>query len=277
MKRKRFAKKSLGQHFLRRPSVAARIVEAARIRPEELVVELGPGEGALTERLLGTGARVVAVELDRDLAARLRERFGEEESAGRLEVIEADFTKIALTSLAADRGTDRCVLVGNIPYNETRHVLFSFLVDEVEVIDRSVLMLQKEVGERIVSPPGSRVYGITSVILQALYEVRALFAVPAEAFWPKPSVDSVVLGFARAADPLVEGEAIAPYLSFVKRLFQQRRKTLQKILKNAFSLTEEELDRIAEATKLDLGSRPEQMSKEDLLALARETWEVSGV
>lgn len=246
-------------------------MSSAELSASDTVIELGAGKGILTSPLAETGARVIALEIDRDLYGDLAARFGPdgESPSENVEIINADFTEISLTGLLADRGRERCVLMGNIPYNLTREVLFSFLVDELEIIGGSCLMVQKEVGDRIVSPPGSRVYGITSVILQSLYTVRSLFRVAPGSFNPRPKVASTVLKFRPLDRPLVTADELRMFIGVVKNLFQQRRKTLNKTIRAFYSATESELADITAATGIDLQNRPEALSKEEFVELSR--------
>ncbi|MBP2681691.1 MAG: rsmA [Candidatus Krumholzibacteriota bacterium] len=258
-------------------AIAARIVEAAHLAPGTAVIELGPGKGILTRPLAGRGVSLIAIELDRELHAELERWFEPNDEApkdaaairGSVEVLNADFTGLSITDLLASRGFERCVLFGNIPYHLTRHVLFSFLVDEHEMIEAAYLMVQREVGERIVSPPGSRVYGITSVVLQSLYAVRPLFRVGPGAFFPRPKVESIVVEFQHLEKTAVEPGEQNDFLSLVKNLFQQRRKTIRNTLKKFYSLTESELERIGRGADVSLDKRPEELGKEAFLALSR--------
>lgn len=280
MKQKTFRpKKRLGQNFLHDPAIAARIVEAASLAPGTAVIELGAGKGILTRPLAERGARLIAIELDRELHAELERCFAEaRESAcdstrlpmrASVEVLSADFTKLSITELLASRGLERCILFGNIPYHLTRDVLFSFLVDEHEMIDAAYLMLQREVGERIVSPPGNRVYGITSVILQSLYAVRPLFRVGPGAFFPRPKVESIVVEFKHLEKAAVEPGELKGFVALVKNLFQQRRKTIHNTLKQFYTLSESELGDIEQTTGVSLEKRPEELGKDAFLDLSR--------
>ena len=267
-------KKRFGQNFLHDRGTAVKIVAAAHVAPDELVVELGPGHGVLTRLLAARGAHLVAVELDRVLVAELEAEFDLKLVAGsearrRVEVISADFTTVKLAELSGQRGYDRCVLIGNIPYHVTRHVLFDFLVEEYEHVSRAVIMMQREVGERIASAPGSRVYGITSVVLQSLYEIGLVTKVAAGSFFPRPNVASIVLSFTPLAAPLVHFDQRREFVRLVKNLFQQRRKTIHSTLRAFYELPEEALVRIGEQTGIDLKSRPEALSTEAFLALSR--------
>jgi 16S rRNA (adenine1518-N6/adenine1519-N6)-dimethyltransferase len=268
------AKKRLGQNFLYDPAIARKIVDAAGLAPGDTVVELGPGRGILTRELIAKGVRLIALEIDAALAQELKKEFENFAARGadsltRAEILNEDFLKIPLSGLLAARNFARCTLVGNIPYNLTRDVLFSLLVDESEVIDAAYIMLQREVGERIVSPPGSRVYGITSVVLQSLYDVRVVTKVAPGSFTPRPRVASVVLEFKPLDNPLIERPELKPFVTLVKNLFQQRRKTIHNTLKAFYSLQETALAGIEAQTGIDLGSRPEDLGKEEFVKLSR--------
>ena len=270
MKQKTFRpKKRLGQNFLHDPAIAARIVEAASLAPGAAVIELGAGKGILTRPLAERGVRLIAIELDRELHAELERSFNSGGPSTSVEVVSADFTKLSITELLASRGFERCVLFGNIPYHLTRHVLFSFLVDEHERIEAAYLMVQREVGERIVSPPGNRVYGIPSVILQSLYAARPLFRVGPGAFFPRPKVESIVVEFKHLQKAVVEPNELKGFVTLVKNLFQQRRKTIRNTLKKFYSLSETDLGEIEKTTGVSLDKRPEELGKEIFLSLSR--------
>lgn len=277
MKRKNFRpKKSLGQNFLYDPAIARKIAAAA-VNSGDVVVELGAGRGILTRALAGAGADVIAVEVDRALAEALKAEFaGVEKLAGpRPEIIHADFTELSLAELLSARGHERCKLVGNIPYYLTRDVLFGFLVDEWKRIEGATIMIQREVGDRIVSPPGSRVYGITSVILQTLYDVRTVMKVLPGSFNPRPKVASIVLGFEPRARQLLADEELRPFVKLTKNVFQQRRKTIQNTLRAFYDLDEAALEKIHETTGIDLGLRPEALGNEAFIDLLRSISEVT--
>ena len=267
-------KKRFGQNFLHDRGTAVKIVASAHVAPGELVVELGSGHGVLTKLLAASGAHVVALELDRTLVAELEAEFDLKLDAGsearrRVEVISADFTTVKLAELVKTRGYDRCVLIGNIPYHITRHVLFDFLVEEYEHVSRAVIMMQREVGDRIASAPGSRAYGIPSVVLQSFYEIGVVTKVAAGSFFPRPKVASMVLSFTPLARPLVLPGHRRDFVLLVKNLFQQRRKTIHNTLRSFYELGEDALAKIGAETGIDLKLRPEMLSKEQFLLLAR--------
>ena len=149
------------------------------------------------------------------------------------------------------------------------------LVDEHDVLTGASIMIQREVGERIVSPPGSRVYGITSVVLQSLYDVATVMKVAPGSFVPRPRVSSIVLSFTPLAQPLLRPGELAPFKELVKNLFNQRRKTIQNTLRSFYRLSDEALSVIRENANVDLGQRPEQLAKETFLKLSRTLAEVS--
>jgi len=274
-------KKRFGQNFLHDRGIAAKIVDAAHIADGDLVVELGPGHGVLTKVMAGRGARLVALELDRGLVDELNAEFdltlgADSDARRRIEIVSADFTRVKLGEVVEERGHKTCVLIGNIPYNATRHVLFDFLVEETSRVSRAVIMMQREVGDRIASPPGSRVYGITSVVLQSFYDIRVVTKVAAGSFHPRPKVASIVLSFIPLARPLLPEAERGSFVLLVRNLFQQRRKTIHNTLRAFYSLSEESLTRIAAQTGIDLKCRPETLSKEQFLELSRALGAVRG-
>jgi 16S rRNA (adenine1518-N6/adenine1519-N6)-dimethyltransferase len=213
-------RKRFGQHFLTDVSVLEAIADAVGPRPGERVVEIGPGLGALTERLLDRTDSLDAVEIDRDLVARLRRRWPEP----RLRVHEGDALAFDFAALA---GGARLRLVGNLPYNISSPLLIRLLGFR-EVVADAHFMLQKEVVMRIVASPGSADYGRLGVMMQAFDEVERLFDVPPEAFDPPPRVDSSVVRLRPRAQPLVRDFASLERLLSVA--FNQRRKMLRGTL-----------------------------------------------
>ena len=153
-------------------------------------------------------------------------------------------------------------------------VLFGFLVDGHSVVDKAYIMMQKEVGDRIVSPPGSRVYGITSVILQTLYETRVVTKVAPGSFYPRPKVASVVLEFVGREEQMLEPHELAPLRELVKNVFQQRRKTIHSTLRSFYSLSEDALEAVSRGSGVDLTLRPEALDKETFLRLSRSLTQV---
>jgi 16S rRNA (adenine1518-N6/adenine1519-N6)-dimethyltransferase len=213
------SRQKLGQHFLIKGSTLERIASAACPSHEDLVVEIGPGRGALTERLLRHAARVVAIELDPNLAAHLRLKFAAEP---RLEIVEAD-------ALAADFSQwPGAPIAGNLPY----YVATPIIERTIRLaIPRAVFLIQKEVAERLVAQPGTRAYGLLTVATAIFARTRMLFEVKPSAFHPPPKVDSAVVHLERHT-PLV-GDPDA-FLGFAAHCFRHKRKTLRNNLAEMF-------------------------------------------
>jgi 16S rRNA (adenine1518-N6/adenine1519-N6)-dimethyltransferase len=213
------ARKRFGQHFLTDAAVIEAIVAAIDPRPGEALVEIGPGLGAMTDPLVARSGRLAVVELDRDLAARLRRR-------AELDVVEADVLRVDFAALA-DAAGRRLRIVGNLPYNISTPILFHLLPVADRVEDQH-FMLQKEVVERMVAAPGGKDYGRLSVMLQWRYELESVLDVPPEAFEPPPRVDSAVVRMQPFAAPAALDAALLERLVAVA--FSQRRKLLRHTL-----------------------------------------------
>jgi 16S rRNA (adenine1518-N6/adenine1519-N6)-dimethyltransferase len=226
------AKRSLGQNFLTDASVLDRIIEAAGAGNGDTVLEIGPGKGALTERLLATGARVVAVELDERLRKDLRVL---EANHPHLEVVWADVMDTSWSSLGLPEGA---MLVANIPYYLTSLLILRALgADDGGDIGtpfrRLVLMVQEEVADRLLAEPGSRQWGALSVAVRQRAEVRLVCKVPRRAFKPVPGVDSAVVCTDVRAQWAVPPVSPSRFRRVVRAIFAQRRKTLRNALKSA--------------------------------------------
>ena len=260
-------KKGLGQNFLTDRNVLARIVEVVGIAAGERVLEVGPGRGALTRLLAEKGAQLVAVELDRQLVPLLTREFA---GLGSVEIIQADILEADLRSLLLSRWQGRWKVAANLPYNISSQVLIRFL-DNRELFSRLVLMLQREVGERLVAPPACKEYGILSVFCRLHFAVFREFTVRPGSFYPVPKVDSVVLRFEPLPAPRVDVADEAFFRQVVKAAFGQRRKTLWNCLKGAgFTADDQALVRALERCRIDGGRRGETLSLEEFAALSRE-------
>lgn len=242
-------RKRFGQNFLVDANVINQIVAAVDPRPGEHVIEIGPGRGALTDRLIKTGCQLDVIEIDRDLAAELVERHP------RLNVISADVLKVDLASLVGD-GTR---IVGNLPYNISTPLLFRLF--GTRGIKDMHFMLQYEVVERMTAQPSSGSYGRLSVMSQYHCEARQLFTVPPTAFVPQPKVVSAIVRLVpRAFAPVAINETTLSLL--LTRAFSQRRKTIRNALKPF--LNEAELVQLG----LDPSARPENLSVSDFVRSA---------
>jgi len=248
------AKKSFGQNFLEDKSILARIAALCDVKPgATAVVEIGAGLGALTASLVEAGGHVVALERDRDLAPLLRARF---QNTPQVEVVEANALTMDLHVLAARLG--KLTVCGNLPYHLTSPLIFLAL-DQVTAWRRLVVMVQKEVADRMVAPPDNRTYGLLSVLLQGQLQVRRALDVPPHAFHPRPKIWSSVVTMEPLENP-VPGADLPAYRRVAKAAFSARRKTLRNTLRN---LLGETLDQVLTQAGVDPGKRAETLSAAD--------------
>jgi len=247
------ARKRFGQHFLHDTSVVARIVRAIGARPGERLVEIGPGLGALTGALLESCENLDVIELDRDLAAKLRADY---QGDPRVRVHTGDALKFDFRQLAAPG--ERLRVVGNLPYNVSTPLLFH-LLDQAAVIEDMHFMLQREVVGRLVAQPGGKDYSRLTVMVRLNCDSEKLFDVGAGAFRPAPRVTSAVVHLRVRRDPAVALVEFAAFKGLVTHLFSRRRKTLRNSLRGR--LSESELESLG----IDPGARPETL---DLSAFA---------
>jgi 16S rRNA (adenine1518-N6/adenine1519-N6)-dimethyltransferase len=250
-------RKRFGQHFLHDPAVIARIVRALDARGGDHLVEIGPGRGALTAQLLARAdCTLDAIEIDRDLAARLRTGFA---ANGRSALHEADALTFDFAALARARGGPLRIL-GNLPYNISTPLLFHLLEHAAAIADLTV-MLQREVVARLAARPGERDYGRLTVMLAPLAEVRRLFDVGPGAFQPPPRVWSAVVRLTLRPIPLFDPSP--SYARLVAAAFAQRRKTLRNALSEL--LTREQIS----ACGIDPAVRPETLAPQAFNTLAQ--------
>ncbi len=288
------AKKSWGQNFLGDEGILDDIARLAAPRAGEVVVELGAGLGHLTARLVARGAKVVAVERDRDMARVLRAEIGE-----RIVLLEADAARLDYGWIAAEHGGSagaqaprastptatptptptptatviatpppKLAVVGNLPYHLTSPILFSIL-DQVERVSRAVFLLQREVAERLAAAPGTHAWGLLSVLLQREADVSIERIVPAGAFVPPPKVESAVL-CALFRPPLAKVADPARFRRLVKAGFAQRRKTLANALEAGRIAEPEALAAAMARAGIDPRRRGETLTVEEWAALDRE-------
>ncbi len=217
---KHIPRKRFGQHFLSDSGIIDAIVRAIAPQPGQPMVEIGPGLAALTQPLVERLGRLTVIELDRDLAARLRQH-------GQLQVIESDVLKVDFAQVAQALGAPKIRVVGNLPYNISSPILFH-LLEHVQSIEDQHFMLQKEVIDRMVAAPSTAAYGRLSVMLQWRYAMEDVLFVPPEAFEPPPRVDSAVVRMVPHADPAAVDVALLEEL--VQVAFSQRRKLLRHTL-----------------------------------------------
>lgn len=255
-------KQSLGQNFLIDENVARKIVNSIAPKPEDTIVEIGPGFGSLTKYLCNSCKRLISVEIDRRLLPGLRERFG---SSSHFELVHADFLKFALSDLAED---GKIRLVGNIPYQITSQVVFKAF-DARAIVSDLTIMIQREVAERIIAQPHTKAYGILSVFSQLLSEPRILFHVSRNVFKPRPDVDSSIVrwDFSKSHDESIRDFHVLDKV--IHTSFGQRRKMLRKSLQQMSGFSN-----ISSYVNLDLERRPEALTPAEFVDLSNRITEL---
>ena len=258
-------KRSLGQNFLVDPNTQRAIVRALGAGGSAQVLEIGPGRGALTEHLAGGVDRLVCVELDDALAAALRERFADDPT---VEIVTADFLQTTRTSVGLADGDLH--VIGNLPYNRTSPMLFHILSDAWRP-HHALVMVQREVAERILAPPGSRTYGALSIGVQVLAEVESVMKVSRKAFRPVPDIESSVIRLRPHAPKRLSAAEERALRVLTRVAFARRRKQFQRILRDApeYRLDEAGVAGIEARLGIDLRGRPETFDPETFVALSR--------
>jgi 16S rRNA (adenine1518-N6/adenine1519-N6)-dimethyltransferase len=253
-------RKSLGQHCLLDPSNLARIADTLGPVGGDTVVEIGAGRGGLTDQLRERARRVVAVELDRALAALLRQRY---EGDDRVSVVEGDILKLELGALAGGE----YALIGNVPYYITTPIVFHAL--QRPRPSRAVFLVQREVADRMTATPSSAQYGALTVNLHALARVEALFTIPAGAFHPPPKVQSSVVRIEPLSEPLVPEHAERAFRTFVQSAFALRRKQMRRVVRSITGLDAATADGLLSEVGIGPEARPEALSPVQFAALVR--------
>ena len=248
--------KALGQHFLADPNTAERIVRLAGVGPGDRIVEVGPGVGSLTVALLDAGAHVCAIEVDRHVVPVL-----EDVTAGRdIEIVAADALRVDWSSLLGDQ---RFAMVANLPYNLATPIVVEAL-ERAPMIDHFLVMVQREVGERLAAGPGDDAYGAVSVKVAYYAEAKVVGRVPATVFLPPPRVESVLVQLTRRAEPPVPIADPSRLFALVRAGFATRRKTLRRALDGLV-----DADAFAHAA-IDPSARAETLSLDDWARLSAE-------
>ncbi len=248
-------RKRFGQHFLHDRNIIDKIIRAIDPGEDDQLVEIGPGQGALTFPLLKRCKHLTAIELDRDLIPRLQQRAAAGE---QLEIVNADILKFELDSLLGGRFR----IVGNLPYNISTPLMFH-LLDSIEKIQDMHFMVQKEVARRIVASVGTRNYGRLSVMIQNTCDCRYLFDVAPASFTPPPRVDSAVIRLIPYPKPIVDQSDFQVFSEIVQTAFNQRRKTITNSLKSFVDVE------IINACAIDTRLRAENLSLQDYANLAK--------
>jgi len=253
------AKKRLGQNFLVNEEVVARILDLIDAGTRDTVVEIGPGRGALTGSLADSAHKLYAVEFDRDLAPRLKDRFAENTN---VTILQQDFLKAA----PDDFGDGRLYVVGNIPYNITSPVI-DWLCEHSSRIEGAVLMVQREVARRICSKPGVKDWSPMAIFVQIAFRAQVAFDVPAEDFDPPPKVHSSVIQMTSVDSP--KADLPDNFVEVVRAAFAQRRKLLVNNLVPALISDSEYVESMMGKLGLDRKARAEQVTVEQFVQLAR--------
>jgi 16S rRNA (adenine1518-N6/adenine1519-N6)-dimethyltransferase len=238
-------------------------VATAEVTPGEHALEVGPGLGSLTLALLEAGARVTAIEIDPRLAEQLPLTVAERAPGAELRVVESDALKVDAV------GGDPVALVANLPYNVSVPVLLH-LLERVPSLRRGVVMVQREVGERIAAGPGSKIYGAPSVKAAWYGQWRTAGLVGRKVFWPVPNVDSILVEFRAHDEPLGDDALRRRLFELVDAAFGQRRKMLRQALAPSFGGSAQEASAALERVGLEPTARGEQLTADDFLRLARE-------
>ena len=283
------ADKNLGQNFLVEESVVNRIAKAAELTPEDMVLEIGPGIGTLTQALAMTGASVVSVELDKRLIPVLQETVG---AYKNVRIVQGDILKVNIPEIIAEVKADRKTadaagevaeaeseieqsdtfkVCANLPYYITTPIIM-YLLEQKLPLERLVVMVQKEVAERMTAGPGGREYGAISVAMQYYTEPKIAFIVKAGSFLPAPKVDSAVLVCKKRSTPPVEVPDEKTFFKVVAAAFSVRRKMLNNSLKNMGGMTGDQVKAWLDRAGIDGKRRAETLSLEEFAMLAR-TWE----
>tara|TARA_B100000902_G_scaffold395334_1_gene453696 strand:+ start:779 stop:1618 length:840 start_codon:yes stop_codon:yes gene_type:complete len=256
-------RKRFGQHFLKDSAVIQKILESVRPASEDTLIEIGPGRGALTDKLLQRFSKLSAVEIDRDLVSKLRENYPQD----RLNLIENDVLKMDWQELLEKSGGEKFYVVANLPYNITGPFLFK-LLEQADFINDAVLMLQREVAKRLIATPGGRDYGRISVLLGVRANIEQVIEVDRRAFIPTPRVDSSVLKLHFLKSPRFDIVDCNLFDSVVKFAFGQRRKMLRNSLRCLITnCKEESLSSWEERSGIDFNQRPEQLCIEEFVRL----------
>ncbi len=260
------ANKSLGQNFLIDDNVIQNIVESANITKEDLVIEIGPGLGTLTARLLEKAKKVIAIELDNRMIKILNDRFSLYE---KFELINEDVLKVDLRTLISKNKAEKIKVVANLPYYITTPIIMKLLEDKLE-IESITVMVQKEVAKRLTAKPGDKLSGAITYSVNYYCEPEEVIIVPNLSFIPEPEVESEVIKLNLREKPPVEVENEELFFKLIKASFMQRRKTLINGITNSGLMGKEECKELLRKVGLDEKVRGENLNMQDFANLANE-------
>lgn len=262
------ASKKLGQNFLIRQEVVDQIIEAAQLTKEDLVIEIGPGLGTLTSRLLERSGKVIAVELDDRMLQILQDRFGEKEN---FELIHEDILKVPLQEKIQQekekKSYKQVKIVANLPYYITTPIIMKLLEERLEV-EHITVMVQKEVAQRLVANPGEKLAGAITYAVHYYTEPKSVTVVPRESFLPAPEVDSEVIQLKIRKIPPIQLEKEEDFFSIIKASFMQRRKTLKNGLIHSQLFDKEEMEDLLQTCHLAENCRGENLTMEQFAQIA---------
>ena len=260
------ANKSLGQNFLVDDNVIENIVESANITKEDLVIEIGPGLGTLTARLLEKAKKVIAIELDNRMIHILNDRFSLYEN---FELINEDVLKVDLRKLISENKAQKVKVVANLPYYITTPIIMKLLEDKLE-IESITIMVQKEVAKRLTAKPGDKLSGAITYSVNYYCEPEEVVIVPNSSFIPEPEVESEVIKLKLRKEPPVQIKNEEIFFKLIKASFMQRRKTLINGITNSGLMSKEECKEILDKLGLDERVRGESLSMQDFANIANE-------
>jgi 16S rRNA (adenine1518-N6/adenine1519-N6)-dimethyltransferase len=259
-----FPKKRLGQHFLVDRNILNKVIWAAQVEKEDTVLEVGPGLGEMTIALARQAKRVIAIEIDSKLVAILNEKM---KNYPNVEVVKSDILKVDFNQFLKKEGHPIKV-VANLPYQVSTQLLFRF-IESKETFSTFTLMLQKEVAERMVAPPGGKEYGPLSIFIQMFLDVSIRFFIKPSAFFPPPKVESAVIQMVWKEKPMIETNDEEWFKRVVKACFGYRRKTLVNALKHSELSLPESIELKMEAIGIDPRRRPETLTIQEYASLAK--------
>ncbi len=254
-------KKKFGQNFLIDSHVINKIINSADITEDDLVIEIGPGIGSLTEEILEKCGKLIAIEIDTNLIPILEEMFGDCEN---FELINQDILKVDIAQLIKDNPYKKVKVVANLPYYITTPIIMNFLENDIP-FDDIIVMIQKEVAYRMNAKASSKEYGSLSLVVQYLCDTYLVANVPQNCFMPRPNVDSAVIKLSRLEKPRVNVEDSEKLIQLFKIAFSQRRKTLVNCIFNSgrFNYTKVELEQLLESIGLNPKARGESLTIEE--------------
>jgi 16S rRNA (adenine1518-N6/adenine1519-N6)-dimethyltransferase len=258
-------RKRFGQNFMVRDDIAARIVDHCRLQPDDVVVEIGPGAGALTPLIASRVAKVIAVEKDRGLVELLLEEL---DGFPRIEIVSGDFLEFDLTKAAKDAGVDKVSVVGNIPYNITTPIIEHLFAHKASVRG-AVMLVQKEYAERLAAAANTPAYGSLTLFARYHTLLEPLMTLKPSAFWPRPDVDSMLVRVLMRDHVPVDVSSAALLFRIIRGSFHMRRKQLMNTLRESLGLEKDKIERLCRHAGIAPQRRGETLTLEEFARLAR--------